>query len=206
MIMNIEKLQKGAQAVLDRIVNAMTGSSGEVHPQSLLCAVGSLAGYACQQDVRDKFVYEKKLPEDKVFTIIQDKQGRNFYFGDLIDEFLAREKYSVWAFAGGALNHLGKGLIDINDIFRYVSFVAGGEQFGKVRSCNMGETMDGYLRLLWKPLYQICQGFCEKGELHILYGMCVQKAVMVCSKRLDSGECARIAMESAVSMARFSMR
>lgn len=204
--MDIEKLQKGALAVLDRIVKAMTGSSGEIHPQSLLCAVGSLAGYACQQDVREKFVYEKKLPEDKVFTVIQDKQGRNFYFGDLLDELLARDKYSVWAFVGGALEHIGKGLIDINDILRYVSFVAGGEQFGKVRSCQTGETMDGYLKIFWRPLVQLCESYCEKGELHILYGMCVQKAIVVCSKRLDAGECGRIAMESAVSMARYSMR
>lgn len=205
--MDLEKLKKGADEVMDRLVNSMKNPDGSIHPQSLMCAVGSLAGYACQQDIRDDFVIKKGLPEDKVFRVIQDKQGRNFYFGDLIDNLLAGNKYSVLAFVGGALCHIGAKLtgINIEDIFRYVSYTAGGEMFGKVRSCQTGETMDGYLKLLWKPLLPTAEKYAPKGELHILYGICAQKAVMLCAKSVTPSECGRILMESAVSMARISL-
>ena len=105
--MDIAKLQKGADAVLERLVNAMRGGSGEIHPQSLVCAVGSLAGYACQKDVRVMFMKKNHLTEDQIFTVMTDKQGRKLFFGDLLNEPLVNEKLSVWSMIGGAVKQRG---------------------------------------------------------------------------------------------------
>lgn len=201
--MDITKLQKAADEVLGRITNAMKGSSGAVHPQSLVCALGSLAGYACQTDIRLVYMKQKGLPEDKIFTIMSDKQGRHYFFGDLLNEPLVNEKFSVWAFIGGAVKQAGGSLPDVNDIFRYISYTVGGEQFGKARACETGEDMISYLSNLWKPMKSIAEKSCEEGELHVVFGIALQKAIFACAQSMNVTELARIAMESAVSMSKY---
>lgn len=205
MSMDITKLQKGADALLARIANAMRGEGGEVHPQSLICALGSLAGYACQADVRAVYMKQRGFPEDKIFTVMSDNDGRHYFFGDLLNEPLVNEKYSVWAMIGGAVKQCGGSLPDVNDIFRYVSFVVGGEQFGKVRACETGEDMLSYLKQLWKPMSSLAKEYADEGELHIVFGIVLQKAVFTCAKAMNPTEAARIAMESAVSMSKVDM-
>lgn len=203
--MEIAKLQKGADVLLARIANAMRGAGGEVHPQSLICALGSLAGYACQADVRAVYMKQRGFPEDKIFTVMSDNNGRHYFFGDLLNEPLVNEKYSVWAMIGGAVKQSGGSLPDVNDIFRYVSFVVGGDRFGRVRACETGEDMLSYLRQLWKPMSALAKEYAGEGELHIVFGIALQKAVFACAKTMNSTEAARIAMESAVSMSKVDM-
>ena len=200
--MDITKYQKAADEILDRLINAMRGGRAEIHPQSLICAVGALAGYSCQKDVRVMFMKKNGLSEDKVFTIMTDKQGRKFYFGDLINEPLVNEKYSVWSMIGGAVKQHGGKLPDVNDIFRYISYTVGGENFGKPRACEVGDDMGVYLKQLWLPLNGIASKYAADGELHIIYGIALQKAVFAAGKTMDITEAARIAMESAVSMSK----
>ena len=200
--MDMTDLQRAADEVLGRITNAMKGADGSVHPQSLVCALGSLAGYACQTDIRNLYMKQKHLPEDKIFTIMSDKQGRHYFFGDLLNEPLVNEKLSVWALIGGAVRQAGKALPDVNDIFRYVSYVVGGEQFGKARACETGDDMRTYLSQLWKPLNEIAMQYAQEGELHIVYGIALQRAVYAAGESMNVTEAARIAMESAVSMSK----
>ena len=200
--MDTEKLKKGADAVLDRLINAMRGAGGEIHPQSLVCAVGSLAGYACQKDVRVIYMKQRGFPEDKIFTVMTDKSGRKVFFGDLLNEPLVNDKYSVWSMIGGAVKQRGGSLPDVNDIFRYISYVVGGEQFGKARACETGDDMKTYLSQLWKPLNEIAMQYAEDGELHIVYGIALQRAVYAAGESMNVTEAARIAMESAVSMSK----
>jgi len=204
--MDITKLQKGAGEILIRTVNAMKGGTEQVHPQSLICALGSLVGYACQQDVRDLYMRGKGFPEEKVFTVMRDKQGRKFYFGDLLNEPLVNEKYSVWSMIGGAVQRAGAKLPNVNDIFRYVSYVVGGEQFGRVRSCETGDSMETYVRNLWRPLSEIAENYAQEGELHIVFGIALQKAAAGCQGTVNMTEVGRIAMESAVSMSKIDLR
>lgn len=204
--MDLEKLKKGANEIFACLLNSMKDDKGNVHPQSLLCCLGSLTGYACQYDVRQEFMKDKGLSEDRAFTVVQDKSGRNYFLGDLINEPVAEGKYSVWSLVGGALKAMETPLIDINDIFRYVSFVVGGEQFGKVRSCATGETMQSYLKILWNPLLPLVKQYAGQGELHIVYGLALQKAMMACRGALDTKEMARISMESVISMSKVDIK
>lgn len=204
--MDMTDLQRAADEVLGRITNAMKGADGSVHPQSLVCALGSLAGYACQTDIRNLYMKQKHLPEDKIFTIMSDKQGRHYFFGDLLNEPLVNEKLSVWALIGGAVRQAGKALPDVNDIFRYVSYVVGGEQFGKARACETGEDMIWYVKNLYKPMRAIAEKHCQEGELHTVFGIALQKALFACSQSMNITELARIAMESAVSMSKYELR
>lgn len=204
--MDIKQYQKGADELLARVSSAMRGGDNSIHPQSLLCALGAVAGYACQEDVRNIYLRKRGLAEDLVFNIVAAKNGRRYYFGDLLNEPLVNGQNSVWALIGGAVKQRGGTLPDVNDIFRYVSYVIGGERFGRVRSCETGEDMETYLKNLWQPLKAIAKKYAnstdEEGGLHVVFGIALQKAVYLCGGSMNITECARIAMESAVSMSK----
>ena len=220
--MDIEKLQKGAEEVLNDVMTILRPheiayeevykfdperleqdlKEREIYPQSLVCALGSLAGFACQKDVKLIFMKKNGLSEDKIFTVMTDKQGRKIFFGDLLNEPLVNDKYSVWAMIGGAVKKRGESLPDVNDIFRYISYTAGGESFGKPRACEVGESMIYYLKLLWLPMLKIAKQYAGENELHVLFGIALQKAVYAAGGYMNVTEAARIAMESAVSMSK----
>ena len=100
--MELEQYKSSAFEIFDRLLRAMRSPEGYVHPQSLLCCIGSLAGYSCQQDVRKLFMTEGVQEED-VFTVFTDKSGRKYFYGDIIDEKLVGNNYSVWSFTAGVL-------------------------------------------------------------------------------------------------------
>ena len=70
--MELEQYKSSAFEIFDRLLRAMRSPEGYVHPQSLLCCIGSLAGYSCQQDVRKLFMTEGVKEED-VFTPVYCK-------------------------------------------------------------------------------------------------------------------------------------
>lgn len=103
--MELEQYKSSAFEIFDRLLRAMRSPEGYVHPQSLLCCIGSLAGYSCQQDVRKLFMTEGVKEED-VFTVFTDKSGRKYFYGDIIDEKLVGNNYSVWSFTAGVLKNI----------------------------------------------------------------------------------------------------
>lgn len=103
--MELEQYKSSAFEIFDRLLRAMRSPEGYVHPQSLLCCIGSLAGYSCQQDVRRLFMTEGVQEED-VFTVFTDKSGRKYFYGDIIDEKLVGNNYSVWSFTAGVLKNI----------------------------------------------------------------------------------------------------
>ena len=62
--------------------------------------------------------------------------------------------------------------------------------------------MTDYLGRLWLPLAEVANHYAEDGELHIVFGIALQKAVFTAGGSMNVTEAARIAMESAVSMSK----
>lgn len=91
-------------------------------------------------------------------------------------------------------------------MLRYTAANAGGTSFGKIRNCTTGETVQSYIKLLWQPLLPIAQKSAGRGELHIVFGLCIQKAMMTCKSAVSLSECARIIMESALTGARVDFK
>ena len=95
---------------------------------------------------------------------------------------------------------------DVGEMLRYTAANAGGTSFGKIRNCTTGETVQSYIKLLWQPLLPIAQKSAGRGELHIVFGLCIQKAMMTCKSAVSLSECARIIMESALTGARVDFK
>jgi hypothetical protein len=117
-------------------------SGNNVQPESALCALGALAGYAAQQAIREAVVKPGKLALDQAFVVIETRSGDVFYFGDLLNAVIVskdggqngtRDKghASIWkivsdgGYEAGAIN-----LPDVIDMIKHCAATVGKEEFG----------------------------------------------------------------------------
>jgi hypothetical protein len=202
--MNNTVYKKCADELFARLMLGLKNPDGSLHPQSFLCCLGSLAGYACKQDVIDEYVKDKGLAASDVFDIIPSKSGERYYFSKLADDKLAGDDHSVWTYVSAVLVKTGSDAPDIGEIFSHAAKSCGGEDFGKVRSCETGEDIRGYVSLMWKPAHSIVSE-CPHGTMHACIAMAAQKAMLAFRSVLSLTEQARIVMESAAAAARLSL-
>src|ERR1043165_6308558 len=138
--------------ILGRLMNAFKDERG-VHSESLCCALGALAGYACQASLRAQSI-AKGLDPDAGFSIATGKDGRKYYFGDPLKKQVAEVKDSVWSMAAGAVQAAGATQMpDLEGIFKHVAATVGGEGFGQPRYTDKntaGELPTNYLTSRWR--------------------------------------------------------
>ena len=202
--MNPTVYKKCADELFARLMLGLKSPDGSLHPQSFLCALGSLAGYACQQDVINEYVRGNGLAPENVFDIIPSKSGEKFFFSELVDNKLAGDDHSVWTYVSAVLVKAQAGSPDIDNIFEHAVKSCGSEDFGKVRNCETGEDIRGYVSLMWKPAEQIISE-CPQGTMYAAVAMAAQKAMNAFRSVLPLTEQARIIMESAAAAARLSL-
>jgi hypothetical protein len=198
----------GAKEINQRLINAMKGEKG-VHVESFLCALGSLAGYACQANLRAQSL-EKGLPQTSEFIVVETKDGAKYFFGDPLNAALAESQHSVWSLAAGAAQHNGASTLpDVAEIFKHVTESVGGEAFGVPRvpeAHRAGDAPINYLKVLWPKLLPVVKQFCAKsGEWPVLYGLAIQEAIDM-SKSVIAPEIAvSLVMESAIPMSKVDL-
>ena len=187
--MNNSIYKKCADELFARLMLGLKNPDGSLHPQSFLCAL----------DVKDK-----GLSLESVFDIIPSKSGERFLFSQLVDNKLAGDDHSVWTYVSAVLVRANAAAPDVKEIFEHSVKSCGSEDFGKVRNCETGEDIRGYVRLMWKPAGQII-GECPQGTMYAAVAMAAQKAMNAFRSVLPLTEQARIIMESAAAAARLSL-
>jgi hypothetical protein len=198
----------GAKEMFQRLLNGMKNEKG-VHIESLLCALGALAGYSCQANLRAQAL-AKGMPETAAFQAIATKDGKQYFFGDPLNNALAGSQYSVWGLAGGAAQHAGaKELPDLNEIFQHTSSVVGSDQFGIPRvpdNHKASDTPINYLKAIWPALFPTVKLFCPNPvDWPILYGFAIQEAIDAGKGAIEPGLALRIVMESAIPMSKVDL-
>jgi hypothetical protein len=198
----------GSREVFQRLLNGMKNEKG-VHVESLLCALGSLAGYACQANLRAQ-AQAKGLQETAAFQIVTTTDGRQYFFGDPLNNALAGSQYSVWGLAGGAAQHAGaKEFPDVNELFQHAASTVGGDQFGVPRipeNHRAGDRPINYLKALWPVLQPTVKLFCPTPvDWPILYGLAIQEAMDTAKTVIDPALAFRIVMESAIPMSKVDL-
>lgn len=198
----------GSKEVNQRLINAMKNEKG-VHVESLLSALGALAGYSCQANLRAQAL-AKGMPETAAFTVIDTADGKKYFFGDPLNQALAESQYSVWGLAAGAAQHNGcSSLPDISEMFAHVSKTVGSDEFGIPRipeGHQPGDTPINYVRIFWPNLLPTIKKFCQKpSEWPILFGLAAQE-IMDMSKGVIAPDLAlTIVMESAIPMSKVDL-
>lgn len=196
----------GGKEVVQWLI-AMFKTEKGVHIESLLSALGSLAGYACQSSVREEFLQTKKLPESQVFITARGADGKNYYFGDLLNKPLAESQYSVWALAAGTAQHLGsRDLVDLNNIFEHVAQTVGDPSFGVPRipeNHSPSEAPANYVKHIWPKTLPLLEKYCvQPAEWPILFGIAIQEVQTMGKNVIDPSLALSIVMESAVPMSK----
>jgi hypothetical protein len=202
------RMNAGAEYVLYRIWAALRDENG-IHPESLLTCVGALAGYACQVSVRQAASLPGASPAKFALTVVHADDGRSFLAGAALDGALIEGPLSVWSLVRRAVQKLDEPVPDIEEIARHVSNTVGTPAFGvaRVRAGHRARLPAiVYLRQLWPQILPIAQKFCcRPGQLPVLFGIALQRAIEQTEGKLSPALGASIAMESAVAMSKVAL-
>ena len=200
--------QVGAKEVYSKLLQGMADVKG-VHTESLLCALGALAGYACQASLRAQAV-AANMAETAAFNVVATANGKQYFFGDPLNKLLANSQFSLWALAGGAAQHNGaKVLPDLSEIFQHTASTVGDAGFGIPRvpeHHRAGDLPINFLTIIWPELFSTLKRFCpDPAGWPILYGFAVQEAMDASKAVLDPAIALKIVMESAVPMSKVDL-
>jgi hypothetical protein len=117
---------------LAQIMLATMKNEQGVHVESILGALGSLAGYSCQMSVRAQ-ARAQGLDETAPFIRVEGVDGKLYFFGDVLNRPLA-EDHSVWSLAAGEAQTAGcMDIPDPGEVFTHVVNTVGGPEFGLPR-------------------------------------------------------------------------
>jgi hypothetical protein len=195
----------GKKEILLQLTEAFSKNDPKgVHTESLLCALGALAGYACQSSIFAKAV-TNGITELYGLNVVGTAPA-SYFFGDPLNKPLAESHHSVWALAAGQSKLLGcNELPDINEIFAHVSSNLSQSHFGIPRFPNhpAADTPINYVRAFWSPLLPTLKFFCKTpDEWPILFGFAIQEAMELTKESINPRDALVIVMESAIPMSK----
>ncbi len=196
----------GAQEVYHKLTEAMKGADKKgVHAESLLCILGSLAGYSCLASVIEQSV--EKGPEAPSELLMVSRGGKTYFFGDPITNAMSNNVYSVWDLAARAASGVGcKELIDIHEIYDHTAKSIGTPEFGIVRfpeGHNATDIPVNYVKDLWPVTFPTVKTFCPKpSDWPILLSIAANIAIVQGKDIVPPCLALKIVMESAVSMSK----
>jgi len=196
----------GSKEIFQRLVEGMK-KDGVVHIDSLLVALGSLAGYACQAGLRAQAA-AKGEPESAVLLVAGGtSDGRKYYFGEQLNKRLAESATSVWRLSAGAAQAAGCTIFpDLHEIFKRVSGAVGNADFGTPRFPAGHSSRDiplNYVRAMWPVLLPIIQKFCPDPEhWSILLSLSIQEAIAAGKAVIEPDIALVLVMEAAVPMSK----
>lgn len=197
----------GAKDIFQRLSALLKNERG-VHIETLLCVLGSLAGYSCQASLRAQAI-AKGLPETAAFVVVEDDKSRKYFFGNPLNELLAESRYSVWGLAGGAAQQAGGQLIDVNEIFAHTSKVIGDPQFGIPRLPEKHGPHDlpvNFVKAIWPRMLPTVKLYCaDPVHWPILLGLAIQEAITMGKTVIDPSMALKIVMECAVPMSKVDL-
>lgn len=71
------------------------------------------------------------VKEEDVFTVFTDKSGRKYFYGDIIDEKLVGNNYSVWSFTAGVLQKYNEPFTDVGKCSATLRQTQGAQALAK---------------------------------------------------------------------------
>lgn len=188
-----------------QLIDAMQAEHG-VHVESLMCAAGALAGYACQAAVRaDNLARGNHELGGLSLATVTD--GRQFIFGDALNKPLVESDVSVFAVAAGGAQACGCNRFpDLNAVFEHVVSTVGHPEFGVPRlpaGHVVHELPQTYLQRFWPKFSPMLERFCPNPDhWPIAWALAIQHLIAQTQKALDPCVALQVVMESAIPMSK----
>lgn len=204
-----DRMKIGGHEITQCLMKAMKTERG-VHIESLLCALGALAGYSCQASVRAQAI-AAGLSEEAMLIVAETNDGKRFFMGDPLNLALAESEYSIWALAAGEAQSAGcTALPDVSAIYKHAVQTMGSSEFGIPRipkENRPGDLPVNYLNSLWRHIYPIAITHCEMAaELPVVFGNAVQEAIDIGKSVVAPRLALEIVMESAIPMSKVELQ
>lgn len=183
-----------------------------VHIESVLSALGALSGYALQQGIRQELISNRGMPENKVFAIVQTKDGGTYYFGEIFDQPLFNTKpgqVSIFAIVAGAAQKAGaKKLPDINLLAKHNAETVGDPDYGTLTLPKNHQPIDHPIEAI-KKHWQITEKLLKaKGTEPLMWSWeiaTVAADIIILGKQAIPPEIAvQLVMEPAISMSKIN--
>lgn len=198
--------KSAGREIYGQVRDAFDIGDSRLHARSLLCALGAVAGHACQASVRAQSVAAGKGP-DAPFRTIQGVDGKSYLSGDAMIRALAEDRMSLWILAVASARHHGaRSLPNLEEILQYNDSVVGTQKFGLPR-LPMDQRVSGmpleFARQLWPTAQATLIEHAANPKLWpIAAGLAVQEAIAG-TKEIVSPEIAvQIVMESAIPVSK----
>jgi hypothetical protein len=197
-----------AGAIVERILSTMSDDKG-VHVESAFAALGSLAGYACQQSALKEMKSNKSTGGEDAIVTISDEQGNHYYYGNGINQPLLEDKLSVWSLVGGAVQSYDGTLPDVNAIVEHTTASIGTPEFGQPRLPEDHPIRYTPIQCLelWQPLKtEILDNLpVPAGDWGMAYALAIQSLMDQAKEVLSPSIAGLIVMECAVPMSKVTL-
>jgi hypothetical protein len=200
-----------AKAAADLIgPGAMSVAMSErgVHVESLLVALGAVAGYACQVAAWISPPPAAIRDESTVRGVeVRGADGRSYFLADAINHYLLESPMSVWNVAAGVIPQLSaRALPDVAEIVQHVASSIGTESFGAIRfppGTSAGHPPSEYLSRLWPTTREkLDQSGLSPAEWSIAFGIAGQIMLFAARDTVEPTIALAILIETAVAMAK----
>lgn len=188
----------------------LSDGQGRVHVETLLSAMGALAGFGCQVAVREA-VKAGRINPNGALVEVTTNDGGTYYFGDQVNQPLLEAPISVWKLVAGAAQHAGgRELPDIIAIVKHVSATVGSGGFGVLTVDAKHQPHEAPIEALktyWQPAYALITSLPHDPLMTGWYFAGAAQGVIVDARQvIDPALACRIVMESAVAMSKVDPR
>ncbi|HEY9792569.1 MAG TPA: hypothetical protein V6D22_19365 [Candidatus Obscuribacterales bacterium] len=209
-VLPLEKVQEhqGVRLVYDKLMSTYKDGRG-VHAETILNAVGALAGFAAQQAVWKVLIEPERRNPGDYLVMVQTKSDERFYFGESINLVLTYDqgkRLSFWYFVLGAVGNADPESLDLTDIFRNTAATVGSELFALPRLPDKHLPHELPRKALQRQ-WQHIQPLLEKAggspiQWPALLGVVASILIRQTASVLEPATAARILMESAIPMSK----
>ena len=203
-------LERAAHTIDDQFTVRYRDTRGAPDYARAFNALGALAGFGCQMAIREGFVKPGLLPESKAFVVLGTKDGRKYFFGDVINGCLfegRQGQITVWALVGGAAQKSGaKTLPNMGEIAGYNAKVLGSDQFGVPRvpeQYRSPELPIDVVKQDWPAMQKLLVD--DKVDPRLwgwTFALAAQYMIVKSKDDFDPGMAATIVMETALPMSK----
>ena len=177
--------------------------------ETMLTAVGALAGFAAQHGIWEAVVKPGKMALQQAFVIVETRSGETYFFGDFLNNILATQKpqyLSVWKIVSATATAMGATeLPDLVPMFKYCAETVGSPQFGIPNlpdGCTPSMLPRDALTRFWPQVLKMLRVGSDPLTCAVDVGTAAEQLMLSMKGEIDPALAARIIMEAAIPMSK----
>ncbi len=177
--------------------------------ETILTAVGALAGFAAQHGIWEAVVKPGKMALQQAFVVVETRSGETYFFGDFLNNILATQKpeyLSVWKIVSATARSMGAiELPDLVPMFKNCAETVGTPQFGVPNlpdGCTPSLLPRDALIRFWPGALKMLRVGSDPLTCAVDVATAAEHLMLSMKGEIDPALAARIVMEAAIPMSK----